>query len=156
MTENRSAQPIFYPLDKLWKILIRAFGMLFLLVGLGLFLREINFARQAVSAAGKIVEIRQTENSDGPVYTPVVEFSTPDKQVIHFDGMPTDPPRTVGQAVPVLYRQSNPQEARIDRFVDRWLFPTIFTAVGLLVILFSSRRLSEWLKFKPVDASEIQ
>ena len=104
-----------------------------------------------MAGQGTIVEIRQSENIDGPVLTPVIEFSTPDKRVIHFDGISTNPPPAVGQTVPILYRDSKPEDARVDSFVDRWLMPTLFAAAGLLAILFSTKSPNDWLKFRPAD-----
>jgi hypothetical protein len=117
------------------RIILKLFGVLFLLVGLALFGREIRFGQSALSAPGTIIDVRVTENADGPNYVPVVEFSPQDGRVVHFQGTSTSPAPVKGTPVKVLYDIEKPEQARIDSFVQRWLFPTIFTPVGLVLIL---------------------
>jgi hypothetical protein len=120
-----------------------AFGALFLLVGFGWFAREINFGRHAVPAAGTIVDLRVSDSGDGPTYTPVVEFKTSEGRTVRFEGISTNPPPERGISTRVLYRPEYPEDARIDRFIDRWLFPSVFTPLGLGGIgigLFAARK----------------
>src|SRR5579862_7732746 len=120
----QSARPVRDPFARLWRILLRIFGIVFLLVGLGLLAREVLFGQLAVSALGTVVEIKETDSGDGPNYTPVVEFETRNKESVTFEGRSTQPPRALGSSVPVIYNPDTAHEARIDTFADRWLFPT--------------------------------
>ncbi len=110
-------------------------GTMFLLGGIGFLVRENAFGKDAVPATGTIVEVRETQNADGPVFTPVVEFETATGDRIRFSGLSTSPPPIKGKIVPVLYRPTLPRDARINTFVERWLFPSIFTPLGLLLLV---------------------
>lgn len=112
-----------------------AFGLLFLLVGLILLTREIAFQREAISGSGSVIELRVTESVDGPITTPIVEFRTPDGIAFRCEGTATSPAPRLGEAVPIIYLPDDPQHARINTFVQRWLFPSVFTPLGLLLVL---------------------
>jgi hypothetical protein len=48
----------------------------------------------------------------------------------------SDPPsHSVGDKIRVLYRPENPAEARIDSFVELWLFSTVFPVAGLFSMI---------------------
>ena len=107
-----------------------------------MFFREYQVGVNAIETTGMITDVRVTDGADGPVYHPVVQFKTRTEEIIGFEGMPTSPPAVKGTSVPVLYDSQKPMEARINTFVQRWLFPTIFTpiGVGLLVFAYIERR----------------
>jgi len=109
-------------------------GGLFAIVGAGMGIGEYSFGQQATAATGSVVEVRRTEGADGTNLIPVIEFDSPNQQHVRFEGIATSPPYVVGTSVPVLYRTSNPSDARIDQFVQRWLFPSIFTPIGLVCL----------------------
>lgn len=134
---NRSLtnlQPNSDPFGLMFRMLLKIFGAVFLLVGCTLLGREIRFGQAAQFAEGTIIDVRVTENADGPNYSPVVEFSSQDGRIVHFQGMSTSPKPVQGTRVTVLFDKSKPEEARIDSFVQRWLFPTLFTPVGLVLL----------------------
>jgi hypothetical protein len=121
--------------QQFWRVLLRCFGLLFFVVGTGLAISEYRFGQHAVSAVGTIVDVRVTESAEGQNYVPVIEYTTSRAEQVQFDGVSTSPAPVKNQAVRVLYNESNPQEARIDSFVQRWLFACIFTAIGTLMLL---------------------
>lgn len=47
------------------------------------------------------------------------------------------PAYAVGDKVTMLYHPANPRSAQINTFHDRWMFPLIFTFVGLGAVAFS-------------------
>jgi hypothetical protein len=126
-------------LGRVWnrwaKRILLAFGLLFFLIGIVLLAREIAFQHDAVIGRGSVVELRVTESADGPNTSPVVEFMTLEGAPIRFEGVSTCPAATLGDAVPIIYRPADPQHARINTFVQRWLFPCIFILLGSLLIL---------------------
>ena len=115
--------------------ILLAFGLLFLLVGIVLLAREIAFQRDAIVGRGSVVELRVTEGADGPNTSPIVEFKTLEGVPFRFEGASTSPAPTLGEGVPIIYRPDDPQHARINTFVQRWLFPCVFTPLGLLLLL---------------------
>jgi hypothetical protein len=131
----QSPPPASDPFARLWRALLRIFGILFLLAGLGLLAREVLFGQLAVSALGTVIEIKETDSGDGPNYIPIVEFKTKNNGIITFEGTSTNPPRARGSSVPVLYNPNAAQEARIDTFADRWMFPTVFIPIGLVLLI---------------------
>jgi hypothetical protein len=115
--------------------ILLAFGLLFLLVGLVLLARAIAFQREAISGSGSVVELRVTASMDGPMTSPIVEFQTPEGTTFRCEGTATSPAPRLGEMVPIIYRPDDPQHARINTFVQRWLFPSVFTPLGLLLVL---------------------
>ena len=131
------------PFSRLLNFALSAIGTLFFFVGVGLAIREYSFGRQAVSATGFIVDIRIHDSGDGPNHYPIVEFKTIQGETIRFEGLSTSPPPVKGTVVPVLYSLADPKNARINTFVDRWLFPSLFTPVGLVMLLLAGYKMSQ-------------
>ena len=130
------------PFSRLLNFGVCGLGTLFFFAGVGMAVRECSFGRQAVLATGIIVDIRIQDSGDGPNHYPVVEFKTNQGETIRFEGQSTSPPPVKGAIVPVLYDSSDPKNARINTFVDRWLFPMLFTPLGLVMLLFAGYQLS--------------
>ncbi len=130
------------PFSRLLNFAVCGVGTLFFLVGVGLAIREYSFGRQAVSSTGSIVDLRISDSGDGPNHYPVVEFKTNRGETIRFEGLSTSPPPLKGTLVPVLYSPNDPKNARINTFVDRWLFPSLFTPLGLVMLLFVRYQMS--------------
>jgi hypothetical protein len=76
------------------------------------------------------------EDGSGAYY-PVVEFKPEDARPVRFsDGVGTLPPDyDLGASVVVLYDRQNPNDARIHSWKRLWLMPTLFTGIGLLILL---------------------
>jgi hypothetical protein len=121
--------------NRWWSRSLFVFGLLFLAIGLVLLARELAFGREAVVTGGSVVELRVTESADGQNTTPVVEFKTREGALIRFEGQSTRPAPSLGDHIPVIYRPNDPQHARIDTFVQRWLMPCAFTPLGFLICL---------------------
>ena len=121
----------FFPLI----MFVMFFGTLFLLAGIGLFVREYLFGREAISTTGTIVLVYATPDPEGETRTPVVEFQSPAGETIRFHGQSKSPSPAKGTVVPVLFQPTNPKKAQIDTFADRWLFPTVFTSIGTALLL---------------------
>ena len=62
--------------------------------------------------------------------SPVVEYEVAG-QAFTVQGINTNPPAySMGDSIPVRYRVSNPADAVIDGFLNRWLLPMIFSLMG--------------------------
>ncbi len=131
------------PFSRLLKLAVCGLGTIFFVVGLGLAIREYSFGRQAVSSTGSIVDLRISDSGDGPNHYPIIEFKTNQGETIRFEGLPTSPSPVKGTVVPVLYDPSDPNNARVNTFVDRWLFPSLFTPLGLVMLLSGGFRMSQ-------------
>jgi hypothetical protein len=66
-----------------------------------------------------------------------VRFKTETGDIVTFHGQMayTAPRYPVGSDIAVVYRPGAPVQARIARFVDNWLGPTIALAVGLVSLV---------------------
>ena len=144
------------PFSRLLNFALCAMGSLFFFVGVGLAIREFSFGRQAVPATGSIVDLRISDSGDGPNHYPIVEFKTNQGETIRFEGLPTSPPSVKGTVVAVLYSSTDPKNARINTFVDRWLFPSLFTPVGLVMLLFAGYQMSPKAETSAVSVLEEQ
>src|SRR5262249_23545991 len=112
---------------QIWTMLCSSFAALFLGVGLILLVRELRIERVGIRTLGSVADVRAFENVEGTNYAPVVEFMASSGQAVKFEGPSTSPPPVRGDAVPIIYSRSDPQDARIDRFVDRWAIPCGFS-----------------------------
>ena len=74
-----------------------------------------------------------SSDDDGDSYAPVVEYTVRGVDY-RLTGTYTNPPAyDVGDRVTVRYERANPENARLDSFVELWLFPVVFGGVGLLL-----------------------
>lgn len=102
--------------------------------GLGLWLLRAShaFAGDALRVEGQVLGQRESPQPGGrSFYTPRVGFVAADGTRHEFTGqLSSGMPRfAIGERVPVIYRRADPRGARIDRFVDNWLGPSV--ALGL-------------------------
>jgi hypothetical protein len=126
-------------------------GVLFA-VSLGSSIYTAALLTTGVKTTGVIVEIREREDKedhsksfaptftfvDGSGLTNSVESNLSYGSVDHY---------RIGERVPVIYRSSNPQSARIDSFAEHWLLP-IMTFGFAAVVLISIPIRNKWLEFR--------
>jgi hypothetical protein len=120
-------------------------GLLFLVIGLLLLSwcvsttsTSIHLKRHGVTALGHVTgsAIHHMRKSGRPMYAPVVEFVTRSGEKITFTGrIYTRSALPPGKLVPVLYDPANPQAARIDSFVEMWVFPLVGFVGSLILIV---------------------
>ncbi len=118
-------------------------------LGFWLVSRTLVLAGDSVRTQGTVVGYRESGTSGGGrVFTPRIEFSTEPGTRVVFMGQLTAPVKRFreGNAIPVVYRRSAPDVARVDAFVDNWLAPSAALGLGALcalaagVLIRSSRR----------------
>jgi hypothetical protein len=119
------------PVARFMRVVGRLFGMVFLVAGLAWLGEEIRFGWAAQSASGTIVEVRARESAEGLEFYPVVEFAAPDGRVIRFEGVSTSPPPVAGTPVKMLYDPAQPNRARINSVVQRWVLGPVFASIGV-------------------------
>jgi hypothetical protein len=137
-----------------WPLLILgSVGLLFLLGGGAWMWKTWTFTGRAWSAKGKIerLEVRldtsrsRSRDPDSPTYAPVFSFRDTQGRrhevtsAVGHGRSPYEP----GQEVPVLYDRDNPEDARIDSFVQLWLFPM---AIGFMGTVFVGMAALGWQK----------
>jgi hypothetical protein len=118
-------------------------------LGLWLLRATHAFAGDALQVEGEVLGQRESPQPGGrSFYTPRVAFRAADGTRHEFAGqLSSGAPRfAAGERVPVIYRRADPRGARIDRFVDNWLGPSVAlglafaTACAGLLLVRSTRR----------------
>lgn len=104
-----------------------------MLVGAFLFYRSTNsFLAEAAKAEGTVIELVQSRSGDSTTYRPVVQFESKNGQAIEFvSSSGSNPPSySKGQKVEVLYRPTQPQDAKISGFFSLWGGSVILGGLG--------------------------
>ncbi len=126
-------------------------GAFFIAMGVREFVTTQRFLAKASAADGvvvkvdKVVDHQWTGSGDRQryeevtLYYPVVRFVTASGQVVQYtDDLGEDPPAyQVGDSVRVLYDPANPQKARLDTSLSRWLDAAVPTIIGLVILVVS-------------------
>ena len=122
------------------------FGVLFVAAGLFL-IGTAAIARNSIAqemraflpAAGEVIgsaPVRSSRNNS-TTYAAEVRFVAQDGKSYNFrESVSSNPPsHKIGDMVNVLYDPGNPSKARVDDFVNTWLFPLLLGGMGLLFAL---------------------
>ena len=129
-----------------------------LLVGAGIVSQKTrSFLADAAKAEGTVIELKASRSKDSTTYRPVVRFIDPNGQTVEFTSSTgSNPPLyQAGQKVEVLYRPTEPRNAKINGFFSLWGVSAIMAGMGgvFFLIGFSSlvagarkRRQNEFLR----------
>lgn len=119
----------------------------FTLVGIGMLVGAFliykstsSFLAEATKAEGTVVDLVQSRSSDSTTYRPVVHFINQNGQKIEFMSTTgSNPPSySKGQKVEVLYRPTEPQNAKINGFFSLWGGSVIVGGLGGVFFLIGS------------------
>ncbi|MCK0127105.1 DUF3592 domain-containing protein [Erythrobacter sp. F6033] len=113
-------------------------GAIFAAIGGWMLWGELALSDVSFSAQGTIIELADYRDSEGTtMYRPVAEFYDTSGRRYEFSSKTSSssPGFSVGEQVDIIYDPLRPQDARIDTFGQRFLLPTIFTAIGSLFVL---------------------
>lgn len=110
-------------------------GFVCLCIALGFLVHSAVFVRTAMRAQGRVVELRAHHDKNNEVtYSPVVSFrdmrGSEHLVESHFSSFPAD--HQVGESLPVLYRSEDPENAKVDVFMEIWGGAIIAGALGLI------------------------
>jgi hypothetical protein len=128
-----------------FKYVLAAVGLALLLGSLAVDNHTASFVRGAARAQGTVTALVPQQSTDyGSItktpytrytYQPVVRFIYKGQLIQFNDSVASSPPAYhVGETVSVLYRESNPYDARIDSFLSLWLIPLIFGGIGAIFL----------------------
>ena len=123
-----------------WKRTLRvsllAAGPCLMLAAAGFVVSTELFLHNSIRTTGIVVSLRevQDEENHSVNYAPVFQFVAEDGQsyTISSDTSSNPSEFAVRQKVPVLYEPKYPMGAKIDSFLQLWLFPLIFGIIGLI------------------------
>jgi hypothetical protein len=141
---------------------ISRIAYIFLVIGLAMLAgaaywasRVDQFARGASHAPGTVIKLEHSRSSSSTSYYPVVRYRTAAGQEITFrSSFGSNPPsHAVGEAVEVLYNESDPSDARIKSFFALWGGAAIIGSIGAVFalvgggILYWRRRAAELAQY---------
>ncbi len=114
-------------------------GLLLLFLAVYFFTDTLQAQKNAFRVKGTVIELERSRGSKGgSVYTPVVEFQLNNQPVKIYGSVASSPPAFErGEVVEVIVNLKNPEESRIDSFMENWfvvlilgLMGSIFSAIG--------------------------
>jgi hypothetical protein len=108
-------------------------GVVLLIVGAALLVRQVQFVTAAERATGTVVAVSRETDSDGEVtFYPVVRFTTAHGKEIEFKSSTGSKPasHSTGDRVEVLYDPDDPSDAQLSGFLDLWLGPGVLLLLG--------------------------
>jgi Protein of unknown function (DUF3592) len=122
--------PFFSPV--VVPFLFSAVGVVFIVIGILLFVRSRRFVGRAASAIGTIMDVKTRWRLGAPRLrqVSVVRFQTQDGQTVEFESARSILSQGPGGQLEVLYDPLNPEEARSNSFMELWLYPLFFSLFG--------------------------
>ncbi len=145
---------IFYFLSAL----ILVIGIPFAVVSIFELKNTLNLLSNSHKTLGKIVGIEEERRrNSGDMYSPVIKYKSisGDEYVYHSSTKTGYTSYKIGQEIELIYDKNNPQNARVNSFLDIW-FLTIIMGVGgwastiggivLLLFTLKKKRLEGYLK----------
>lgn len=126
---------------KVIKLLLKVGGWIFIFIAIVDFTISFfvyrhaqTFVQTASRAQATITKMEEREGSDhGTAFYPVFTFkdsSGQDQEVYSSSGQ-YPPAYKVGDKVTVLYQPDDPRHAKIDAFLDLWMWPVLLGIFGL-------------------------
>lgn len=119
-------------------------GGFFLLVGIGMFIWSVFWFSNRISnlenyvlTPGTVVELEKSSDPDGGyVYSPIVSFKDGNGvEHIYNSGHASDPPDyEVGETVELYYNSTDPEDAFLNSFFEKWIIGIALVIVGLALV----------------------
>jgi hypothetical protein len=111
-------------------------GIAFLVIGIVLVVKNSRFVKMATKTTGQIVDMSTFTGDRGhTMYSAVIEFKTFDNKAIRFPhpSSSTRKPK-LGREVKVIYREENPEKAKLDSAFGLYIAPVIVFAFGVVML----------------------
>lgn len=118
-------------------------GLILLTVGIYFYNDTNAYQKDTIRVKGKVIRLSASyAQKGGRLYTPIVEFEF-NNQTFQVAGSVASSPSAfdVGEEVELFVKPAQPQEARIDSFMEQWFVVVIlggmgavFSTIGLAVI----------------------
>jgi hypothetical protein len=114
--------------------LLFALGLGCLVLAAYLAYRTLSFETDALRATGEVVSYREVHDGADALHRPRLRFTTVTGEIIQFDSqVATKTERfTIGEHLPIVYKQREPTKARVALFQDNWLGACIAVVIGLV------------------------
>jgi uncharacterized protein DUF3592 len=99
------------------------------------------FLSDARTSPGRVIRLEQFSGGRSSIYYPIVQFRTAEGQTVTFRSSLANV-AALRQAVQVLYRPTNPGDARIDSYKSLWFWPTLLAGLAAVFLLVGGRFLA--------------
>lgn len=122
-------------------IIIRIFGLVFLVSGGVMTFITYNFLETAVPTTGTVVSISKNYSDDGGVtYQPTIRFidNNGNKHQAETFISSSEYNYPIKSDVDILYDPQNPSSMRLDNWFETWGFGAIFLGVGFGMLIIAS------------------
>lgn len=122
------------------KYVFTVLGILMLVGAFSLYNNTQKFLDGAITAEGTVIELLKSRSSDSTTYTPLVQFTTKNNEVVDFTSLVSSNPPSykTGESVEVLYQEASPDDAKIKSYFSLWGGATIVGALGVVFFLVGS------------------
>lgn len=140
-------------------------GGFFLLVGIGMFIWSVLWFSNRISeldnyvlTTGTVVDMEKSTDHEngGYVYSPIVSFEDQNGiEHIYNSGHASDPPSyEIGEKVELYYNSTEPEDAFLNSFIEKWVIGIALVVVGLVLVPIGIWIvISAFRKDKPVPSS---
>ncbi len=124
-------------------------GLLLLFGGAYFYDDSVKAQKDTILVKGRVVDLSLSYGSKGSkLYTPVVDFELNNQTYTIRGSVASSPPDfEVGEEVELFLKPNQPQEAKINSFVEKWLMATILGSMGIIFTLIGTSVI--WSAFKP-------
>lgn len=118
-------------------ILCSLLGIMLLLVGANLFSKTVKITNSGISVEAQVTNIKTSRIGKKTNYTPEIRFTTSKGETINvqLDKTTRPPAYSVGDKVSIIYSQDDPKEVLVDSIFNKYGFPIIFIAGGIICLL---------------------
>jgi len=113
--------------------LLLALGVGCLLLAVYLAWLTLSFTPGTESTTGEVVSYREIAGDDKTRLRPRIRFKTGTGEIVTVEGQFFTATQrfAIGEQVPMIYKASKPNEARVALFMDNWLGACVAAVIGL-------------------------
>jgi hypothetical protein len=117
-------------------------GMVVMIIGVVLFIKEKNFLKNCSSTIGTVIgiskRISRSSNGRRTYYHPIIQFQTFNSTEELKSSVGTNPcSYKVGDQVEILYAADNPKKAQLNKFIYKWCASLVLGIIGFVFIAFA-------------------
>lgn len=146
-------------LNRLYIGCITIFGNLFFLAfclwGAYAAYNSYNLGKNGEETTGIVIALEESSNADNGccVYSPIIEFTANGQTyTIEGDSASYPPEYEVGEEVQILYNPQNPNNAQINKLLERWLMPIIIIPTMIFAaLIFTFVMIRSWRKNEMIE-----
>jgi hypothetical protein len=113
-------------------------GIILLVIGVYLLKNKMEFLNNSVQVVGTIIDVESSRSNSTTYYYPVISFHTLDGTTYTFSsetGSSAAFDINKGDKISVRYTEENPQNAKVDSFMELWGLPLALLLAAIVLLL---------------------